>query len=76
MKKILIFIVAMLVFASMTVTGCKKGEEVKPAHKTEHKKGKKSEPAKKKSSSKKSTEAQSTKKKSSQKKGVPPESMM
>ncbi len=75
MKKILVFIAAMLVFASMTVTGCKKGEEVRPAHKAEHKKGKKA-PAKGKSSSKKSTEAQSSKKKSSQKKGVPPESMM
>jgi hypothetical protein len=75
MKKILVFIVAMLVFSGMTVTGCKKGEEVKPAHKAEHKKGKKS-PAKEKSSSKKSTDAQSSKKKSSQKKGASPESMM
>ncbi len=71
MKKILIFVLAVLVTAGLTVTGCKKSEEVKPASKTEHKKGKSA--AKKKS---KSTLAQSTKKKSSQKKGAPPESMM
>ncbi len=76
MKKILIFVmVAMLAFAGLTVTGCKKGDEVKPVPKAEHKKGKKSATAKK-SSSKKSTETQSTKKKSSQKKEAPPESMM
>jgi uncharacterized protein YxeA len=70
MKKILIFVLAVLVTAGLTVTGCKKNEEVKPVHKT----GKSA--AKKKSSSKKSTGTQSTKKKASQKKGAPPESMM
>jgi uncharacterized protein YxeA len=70
MKKILIFVLAILVTAGLTVTGCKKGEVVKPAHKT----GKSA--TKKKSSSKKSTDTQSTKKKASQKKGAPPESMM
>ncbi|HLE41949.1 MAG TPA: hypothetical protein VI956_10620 [Nitrospirota bacterium] len=74
MKKILFFVLAVLVTAGLTVAGCKKSEEVKPAPKTEHKKGKTA--AKKKSSSKKATESQSTKKKSSQKKGAAPESMM
>ncbi len=73
MKKILFFVLAVLIAAGLTVTGCKKGEEVKPVPKAEHKKEKKS---KKKASSKKSTQDQSTKKKSSQKKGAPPESMM
>ncbi len=71
MKKTLFFILAVLTAAGLTVTGCKKGEEVKPVPKAEHKKG-----TKKKASSKKSTQTQSTKKKSSQKKGTPPESMM
>ena len=69
MKKILIFVVAaMFACAGLTVTGCKKGDELKPVHKAERKKGK--------TSSKKSTKTQSTKQKSSQKKGEPPESMM
>jgi hypothetical protein len=68
MKKILIFIVAMIAAAGLTITGCKKGEEVKPVPKAEYKKGKKSATTKKKASSKKSTNTKSTKKKSSQKK--------
>ncbi len=61
MKKILIFVLAVLVTAGLTVTGCKKSEEVKPAPKAEHKKGKSA--AKKKSSTKKTTQDKSTKKK-------------
>jgi len=70
MKKILFFVLAVLVTAGLTVAGCKKQEEVKPVPKAGQKKEKKA------TTTKKSTGTKSTTKKSSQKKGAAPESMM
>jgi len=61
MKKIVIFVLTVLVAAGLTVTGCKKQEEVKPVPKAGQKKEKKS------TTTKKSTGTKSTTKKSSQK---------